>query len=165
MGSETFPAPTHDHAACRREAMAAAESHLAAQGGRLTEQRRAVLEAMLADHRPLGAYELMERIDWRGRRPAPAAIYRALDFLVAHGLAHKIESINAYMACEAMREPHRPVILICEACGQVAEMTEPALGRSVSRAVSKTGFTPHRMTLEVSGLCAPCSDDAGKPRA
>lgn len=131
----------------------------------MTAQRRAVLEAMLDDHRPQGAYDLLERIDWRGRRPAPAAIYRALDFLVAHGLAHKIESMNAYMACERMREAHRPVILICEACGQVAELADPAPGRSIARAAAKAGFTPHRITLEVAGLCAPCSETQRSARA
>ena len=61
--------------------------------------RRRVLEALLASHQPLGAYELIDRLAVRGARPAPITIYRALDFLREQGLVHRIESRNAFIAC------------------------------------------------------------------
>ena len=61
--------------------------------------RRQVLEALLASHRPLGAYELIDRLAVRGARPAPITMYRALDFLREQGLVHRIESQNAFIAC------------------------------------------------------------------
>lgn len=155
-----FPSAGHDHAACRAALLEAAQDKLAAEGARLTAQRRAVLEAMLEDHRPQGAYELMERIDWRGRRPAPAAIYRALDFLVAHGLAHRIESRNAYLACTRVPAPHRPVILLCTGCGRAGELDDRGPSRTAARAAARAGFTAHRVTIEIEGLCADCAAPA-----
>ncbi len=89
---------------------------------RLTPIRRRVLEALLASHQPLGAYELIDRLAARGARPAPITIYRALDFLREQGLVHRIESRNAFIACVHNHDSGDPVVfLICEKCGAVGE--------------------------------------------
>ena len=64
----------------------------------VTPMRRHVLEALLDSHRPLGAYEIIERLAQHGR-PAPITVYRALDFLRDNDLVHRIESRNAFVAC------------------------------------------------------------------
>ena len=94
-----FPTPGHDHERCASDAIAHAEAICAARKERLTPIRRRVLEALLASHQPLGAYELIDRLAVRGARPAPITIYRALDFLREQGLVHRIESRNAFIAC------------------------------------------------------------------
>lgn len=76
-----FPKPDHDHRRCASDAIAHAEALCAARKERLTPMRRRVLEALLASHQPLGAYELIDRLAVRGQRPAPITVYRALDFL------------------------------------------------------------------------------------
>ncbi|MGA8955395.1 MAG: transcriptional repressor, partial [Pseudolabrys sp.] len=76
-----FPKPDHDHQRCASDAIAHAEVICAARRERLTPTRRRVLEALLASHQPLGAYELIDRLSVRGARPAPITVYRALDFL------------------------------------------------------------------------------------
>src|SRR6185437_6435925 len=76
-----FPSPDHDHRRCTNDALANADAICGTRGQRLTPIRRRVLQALLASHRPLGAYELIERVAARGVRPAPITIYRALDFL------------------------------------------------------------------------------------
>ena len=81
-----------------------------------------MLEALLASHAPLGAYELIDRLAVRGARPAPITIYRALDFLREQGLVHRIESRNAFIACVQDHGSGDPVVfLICERCGAVGE--------------------------------------------
>ena len=152
-----FPSKTHDHARCRSGALASAQEHLAQTGARLTPDRSAVLNALLDGHQALGAYDIMERIDWRGRRPAPAIIYRALDFLVSNGLAHKVESRNAFMACPRAGHAHKPMILVCTSCGQVAEFEAPAISRAVTRAAQASDFKPEQTTVEVSGVCGACA--------
>ena len=134
--AHVFPPSSHNHDVCRKDALAYAEETLGASKARLTKDRRAVLEALLDDHRAQGAYDIMDRIDWSGRRPAPAVVYRALDFLVTHGLAHKIESLNAFMACPQAGHSHRPMIMICTDCGQVAEFEAPAADRTSARVAS-----------------------------
>src|SRR5204863_259080 len=95
MTTTIFPAPGHDHARCTADAMAFAETLCAERGHRLTPVRRRVLEALASSHKPLGAYEIIDLLVDRGRRPAPITVYRALDFLREAGLVHRIESRNA----------------------------------------------------------------------
>src|SRR3954451_11534238 len=69
----------HQHAR-GPEALARAEVACGAAGARLTPIRRAVLEALYATHRPLGAYDIADTLATAGtRRLAPITIYRALD--------------------------------------------------------------------------------------
>jgi len=113
----------------------------------LTPMRRRVLEALLASHRPLGAYELIDRLVVSGQRPAPITVYRALDFLREQELVHRIESRNAFIACVHAHESNDPIVfLICEKCG--ADTI-----RNASRAVD---FTPKTPVIEISGICAHC---------
>src|SRR5215472_4772220 len=97
--ASVFPAPDHDHARCSADAMAHAEALCTERGERLTPMRRRVLETLAASHRPLGAYEIIDRLADSAPRPAPITVYRALDFLLANGLVHRIESRNAFIAC------------------------------------------------------------------
>ena len=80
-----FPAPDHDHDQCSTDAMAVAEAVCVERGQRLTPIRRNVLAALLGSHKPLGAYEIIERIAPGTARPAPITAYRALEFLRENG--------------------------------------------------------------------------------
>src|SRR5262249_21009161 len=94
-----FPAPNHDHRRCVADALTRAEEACGARGVRLTPLRRRVLQTLAESHSPLGAYEIVERLK-KTRGSAPAmSVYRALEFLLAEGLAHRIESKNAFLAC------------------------------------------------------------------
>src|SRR5262245_37332204 len=98
MSTAIFPPPDHDHGRCAAEAIAHPEALCAARAQRLTPTRRQVLEALLTSHKPLGAYEIIDRAA-PGARPAPITVYRALDFLIENGLVHRLESLNAFIAC------------------------------------------------------------------
>src|SRR5258707_13480562 len=119
---KVFPGPHHDHDRCSSEAMAIAEAQCLEQGRRLTPIRRHVLGVVLGSTKPLGAYEIMERLAPQGPRPAPITVYRALEFLRANSLVHRIESRNAFIACVHNHAAADPVVfLICERCGSVGE--------------------------------------------
>jgi len=152
-----FPTPGHDHDRCASEAIAHAEAICAARKERLTPIRRRVLEALLASHQPLGAYELIDRLAKRGARPAPITIYRALDFLREQGLVHRIESRNAFIACVHNHASTDPVVfLICEKCGTVGEAASAAVADTIKTASRAAGFTPKTPVIEISGICAHC---------
>lgn len=156
-----FPAPGHDHDRCAAEAIAHAESICAARSERLTPMRRRVLEALLASHAPLGAYELIDRLAADGGRPAPITIYRALDFLRMQGLVHRIESRNAFIACVHNHEGADPVVfLICETCGAVGEADSSAVADTIRSASRHAGFTPKSPVIEITGICAHCKQPA-----
>jgi Fur family transcriptional regulator, zinc uptake regulator len=129
----------------------------AARELRLTPMRRQVLGTLVSGHRPLGAYEIMDRLAERGPRPAPITIYRALDFLLESGLVHRIASRNAFMACIHNHSATENVMfLICERCGAVGEASSPAVTATLNAAAEDAGFTPSRPVIEVAGLCAHC---------
>jgi Fur family zinc uptake transcriptional regulator len=151
-----FPKRGHDHAACGHQALAEAEAICTARGLRLTELRRRVLETIWQDHAPLGAYDILARINSKGERNAPMAVYRALDFLMENGLAHRLSSRNAYVGCRHPGHSHSGQFLICSACDTVAEIASPALSKTVARAAAARGFKPEGEVVEVTGLCPNC---------
>jgi Fur family zinc uptake transcriptional regulator len=152
-----FPAPGHDHDRCASDAMAHAEAICEARAERLTPIRHRVLEALLASHQPLGAYELIDRLAEAGGRPAPITIYRALDFLREQGLVHRIESRNAFIACVRSHDSGDPVVfLICEKCGAVGEAASAAVADTIRNASRAAGFTPQTPVIEIAGICAHC---------
>ena len=156
MPRAIFPAPDHDHERCASAAIAHAEAQCTAREQRLTPMRRQVLEALLASHKPLGAYEIIERLGQKNR-PAPITIYRALDFLRENGLVHRIESRNAFVACVHDHDGGDLVVfLICERCGSVGEIPAASVAQSLSAAARASGFAPKLSVVEITGTCAHC---------
>jgi Fur family zinc uptake transcriptional regulator len=152
-----FPAPDHDHDRCSSDAMAIAESICGERGQRLTPIRRRVLAALLDSHRPLGAYEIIDRLAPRGPRPAPITAYRALDFLRENGLVHRIESRNAFIACVHNHAAGELVVfLICERCSAVGEASSAEVATTLASAARAAGFTPRSPVIEISGVCSHC---------
>ena len=147
----------HDHTACMAGALDAAESACAAQGLRLTKGRRRVLEILLQEHRAMGAYDILGLMADEGYGAQPPVVYRALDFLVGNGFAHKIERLNAYIACSHPGDDHAPVFLICRDCGVVAE-TGMSLRNSLGAAAERVGFTIETTVIEAEGLCPACRE-------
>jgi Fur family zinc uptake transcriptional regulator len=154
-----MPHDGHDHSPCAKSALALAEATCAENGSRLTPQRRRVLEAIATARTPVGAYDLIDRLaDADGSRPAPITVYRALDFLMAEGLVHRIASKNAYLACNHSHDADAAVVfLLCDACGNVREVSDPAVAKSLSAAAKSVGFAASRSVLEMTGTCAACA--------
>jgi len=146
----------HDHAGCAAETLAQAEVIVAGRGARLTPVRRRALEILLEDHRALGAYEVLDRLAADGFGRQPPVAYRALDFLVDQGLAHRIARLNAFMACPHPGSDHTPTVLICRACGLVAEIAGEGARAGVDQAAARAGFKVERTTIEALGLCPAC---------
>lgn len=153
-----FHGSGHNHRQCIRHIVAEAERHCAANGSLLTPQRRRVLEIVAASHQAIGAYEVLERmVDENGKRPAPMTVYRALDFLMEQGIVHKIESRNAFIACSCPEREHEGAqFLICEGCGEVAELNDGTLDRAIAKGASHVGFTVSSPVVEINGLCPNC---------
>ena len=157
MAQPVFPAPDHDHGRCTADALAHAEALCAERAQRLTPIRRQVLEALLGSHKPLGAYEIIDRTADKNTRPAPITVYRALNFLRGQGLVHRIESRNAFVACVNNHASGDLVVfLICERCGDVGEAPASTVADDLKAAARAAGFTPKTPVIEISGVCAHC---------
>jgi Fur family zinc uptake transcriptional regulator len=145
-------------AAALRSTLAHAEELCRREGTKLTPGRRRVLEILAEEGRPLGAYDLIERIAAAtGKHPAPISVYRALDFLLENGLVHRLASRNAFLACAHGHTHEEPVVfLICETCGGVTEVTSKPLHREIAALGADSGFAPQSQVLEITGFCCTC---------
>ena len=149
---------SHDHHCCIEDAVERAEATCAARGLRFTPIRKRVLEILLEQHRALGAYDVLEVLREEGHKPQPPVAYRALDFLVANGFAHRVERLNGFVACAHPGTEHDPAFLICRGCESVAEaQAEPKRGE-LGKTAREAGFQIERSVLEVEGLCPGCQE-------
>lgn len=125
----------------------------------LTPARKRALDILTEANRPVGAYEMidiMANID--GKRPAPVSVYRALGYLLENGLAHRLASKNAFVACVHAHDAEEPVVfLICEQCGEVKEATSSAFARELAGLASAARFTTRSRVVEIAGRCARCA--------
>lgn len=147
----------HDHGTCIEDSLAAAEAACAKARLQLTPVRRRVLEILLEAHRAMGAYDILERLRAEGLGSQPPVAYRALDFLTANGFAHRIERLNAFIACAGHEAGHAPAFLICRACNRVAEAEIPPDAGELGRAADRAGFVIERTVREATGLCPACA--------
>ena len=146
----------HDHSHCAGDGLARAEALVATKGVRLTPVRRRVLEILLEAHRALGAYDVLQRLAAEGFGNQPPVAYRALEFLVENGLAHRIRRLNAFTACMHPGAEHNPAFLICRLCDAVAEAPAAPVRTALDHAAAGLGFVIERSTVEALGLCPAC---------
>jgi Fur family zinc uptake transcriptional regulator len=150
----SFPRPGHDHTRCASQALRTAEALCIRRGVRFTDMRRRVFAAVWESHAPIGAYDILAQLNAAGGRNAPMAVYRALDFLIEHGLIHRVASLNAFVGCACPGDNHTNPLLICRMCGTVAELDAPAVHTAVAKAVP--GFAVESEVIEISGVCPHC---------
>jgi Fur family zinc uptake transcriptional regulator len=150
----------HDHRRCQRQLLSAASQLCATRKLRLTPRRRQVLEIMLASHQPMGAYDILAELNRAGKaeRIAPPIVYRALEFLMAEGLIHRIESKNAFISCVHPGHESTAQFLICRDCDQVAEVESSE--QSLLAEADNLGFTVDHSIVEITGVCAQCRKHA-----
>lgn len=160
-----FDGAGHDHGVCVAKALSEADALCAQRGARLTRLRRRVLELVWTSHSPVGAYDLLDRLSHEHGRATPATVYRALEFLLAQGLVHRIESLNAFVGCPVPERDHSGQFLICRECGAAAEVHDQAVERAIAERAAACGFAVEGKTVEVRGLCPACrtSGAAGQP--
>ena len=134
-----------------------AEQYCQENGLNFTPVRRKVLEILLQKNTAIGAYEILDLLREAGFKNQPPVAYRALEFLVQNGFAHKIEQLNSFIGCMHPGKDHSPAFMICRNCDSVSE--EEALTRnfSVSQIASKAGFTVEKAVIEARGLCHSCA--------
>lgn len=146
----------HNHAACADGTIAMAEAYCSANRLQFTPTRRRVLEFLLEEHKALGAYNILQRLAREGRAAQPSVAYRALDFLQRHGFVHKVERLNAYIACVHPLEMHAPAFMICRECHCVAEAAAWPVKTALGEAARAAGFRIEQTVVEAEGLCPNC---------
>jgi Fur family zinc uptake transcriptional regulator len=125
---------------------------------KLTKNQTLVLSVLEKSSIPLSAYTILERLSEHGLR-APPQVYRALDKLLDLGLAHKLASMNSFLACQHTQCGSHQVtsFAICDGCEQVSEIINTEFERQLNSLAKDVGLQPTRSTIEIHGLCDQCS--------
>lgn len=128
-----------------------------ARGAQLTTQRREVLELLLRRGGTAKAYDLQDDMRQRHGRVAPTTIYRALDFLMAQGLVHRVDALNTFVACnDAEHADHQPLFLVCSSCQAATELHDHAMAAAIARTVRAAGAGFRQTAVEIKGQCQRC---------
>jgi len=133
------------------------------RGTRLTPIRRKVLEILLRQDRSLKAYELLDEVRRIQSNATPPTVYRALDFLSAQGLIHRLDAVNAWTACRDARGAHHDLLIICVHCGVVVELSEPELSARLAHKAAQVGFVLASPETELRALCQTCAKGEEAP--
>ena len=149
----------HSHRACLESALSAAEATCHERGFKLTRLRRLVLELVWGSHEPVKAYDILDKLKGEDFSSAPPTVYRALDFLQAEGMVHKIESLNAYVGCARPEQRHVSQFLICHSCGSVAELDDQEIRKLLAKKAAKLGFRIDHEMIEIKGICSACAEE------
>lgn len=164
VNPKVFPKPEHNHGLCESAALDVARQRFGARGQRLTPLRERVFTEIASSHRAIGAYDVLDRLASKGPRLAPISVYRAIDALLEAGVVHRLESRNAYFACHAGHAPGRnQLIVMCERCGLVVEISDEAVFSAIDRALETLSFEPARTVAEIIGICADCAQPDRTP--
>lgn len=131
----------------------------AAAAQNLTRNQSLVFNVLSKADGPLSAYTILDQLRDDGFR-APLQVYRALEKLLDYGLIHRLESLNAFVACAhpQCHEQGLVAFAICEKCGQVTEFSDATIENLVSAWSLQNGFKQRKTTLELRGLCQACGE-------
>lgn len=151
----------HKHKRDKQHFIAVVTDMIKGRGERMTELRLDVLNLLLQQTNPIGAYDLRDKLNAqkekaREKKIEPASIYRCLDFLVSLGVVVKLESQNAFILCEHIGEQHQHVLMLCNDCGATAELHDDVAVRRLDKNALSLGFTPQHHVLEIHGTCRDC---------
>lgn len=133
------------------------DAYCKANGVRLSEPRRFVLGIVAGTDKPLTAYEILEALGAYIKNPKPPTVYRALEALSEYGFIHRIESLNAYLACHENHRHNGSQFLICDSCRNVQEIHLCSIPESLQKQASSKAFTVRYWNVELHGLCAACT--------
>ena len=148
-----------DHHSCIDTALAEAHRLCKARGKRLTSMREQVLKLIWQSHQPVKAYDLITQLTQQTTKTIqPPTLYRALDFLKAQGLIHRLASINAYLGCHSPSTPHNGYFLICSQCNSTLEFTSVYIEQELQNQAQNHGFKVQSTNIELTGLCQLCTD-------
>ena len=145
----------HNHELCYKSSVNAFKKNCYEKKLKLTPLRLKVFELLLNDHRPLGAYQILNTLSKDGLNLTPPVIYRVLDFLIEQGFVHKIKNLNAFIACSHPGNTHSPTFMICRKCEKVAEIDLKESGIKLDKNLF-SDFQIEESIIEVIGICKSC---------
>jgi Fur family zinc uptake transcriptional regulator len=140
----------------QKKLLSAIENFCTQEGARFTEARQHVASIIADSAKPITAYEILDQLAQHIKNPKPPTVYRAIGFLIEHNFVHRIESLNAFIACQTDHLHMGSQFMICDLCGHVAETHLCSIPTTLRDSVDKQGFRPVSWNVEIHGQCKEC---------
>ncbi len=129
----------------------------------LTSLRKSVLCVLWEANKPLKAYDVLEILLLEQPNITAAAVYRALGFFVEAGVAHKIDSIQAYALCNkpdvaACSE----ILMVCSMCRDTRAVQNINVRDALAQLARLDAFELSHTPIELRGVCSICAQKQSK---
>jgi Fur family zinc uptake transcriptional regulator len=147
----------NDHNKCTQDAFEKAREICVKQGLRFTDLRQKVFSIILQNHQTSKAYDILNILQKEDSSAKPATVYRTLDFLLEHGLIHKLHISNSYVNCSHPLTHKRCSFLICNKCNEVRECCDKSLANQIEKIGLKNDFQVEDVAVEIRGICNMCT--------
>lgn len=126
----------------------------------LSKPAEKIMRLLKDTEKPLSAYDILAKLRRQGLR-SPPTVYRALNLLGKRGLVHKIETLNAFVACRKpeSRRPkvgHTSAFAICTSCNAISEYDDPVLDIAMTKVKQALLANVDKRSIEILGLCKAC---------
>lgn len=131
------------------------EARLRSAGVRVSEPRRAVIDALISSPDHVSSEELALRLRHQGARVSLSTVYRCLRKLVGVGVAREIRvGDTSRFELELGRDRHDH--LVCIRCGVIIEFTQERLGPLAGDICRDHGWTA-APRIEIRATCGECA--------
>lgn len=147
----------HNHKECSKRVIKNAKEICYEDSLNLTPIRKKVLEIISANHKPVRAYDILYKLKDEGFSDKPPTVYRALNFLIQNKMAHKLNTINAYIACFNDKAEEVPCFLICEKCQDIEEFQDNDIMKAVVNISKYKNINIKNVNLEIGFICEECA--------
>ena len=142
------------------ELLAHASARLRTSGGRMTTQRRLILQILddIGGHPT--AEEVYDAVHQRDTTINPSTVYRTLGWLAEAGLVGACRlGTERQSARKEQFDPGYPAEhhhFVCTNCGDVIEFESRYIAQAKDDFTRQYGATVERASLTLQGLCAQC---------
>ena len=126
---------------------------------KLTQLRKEILTILYVKKKPMGAYDILEKLKKKRTNAEPPTVYRVLDFLVEKKLIHRIESQNTYVCCSQLAKdsaPHKAILFFCKQCQTCNEFKDDNLFLSIVKFSTEHQLQVDDSPIEIMGVCQSC---------
>jgi Fur family ferric uptake transcriptional regulator len=138
-------------------------SRLRPAGGKHSTKRDRILKTFLQQEGHLSADDLCDLV----RREAPgigrATVYRTLQWMVAAGVARKVDFGEGRSRFEPSYGHPRHFHLICRTCHRSSEFLSSDVEGLVEEIASARKFAPTQTVVQIYGTCEDCRTGAARP--
>jgi len=125
----------------------------------LTPLRQDILSILLSSIKPLGAYDILNKLKKKRPKAEPPTVYRVLDFLIEAKVIHRIEAQNTYVCCQHLTDnlsAHQAILVLCHKCSKSYEYEDKNIFESLANFAKNNKLRLDDGLIEMEGLCTNC---------